>query len=129
MQVKRMFVIGSLALAAGGAFAQKASSVPLSPAQVDQSVLGAGAEGTLTPAGQGVSPGYGGAGPSRTSRTTVNNDLLQARASGNLVPAGGGSPGDKAYSRMVAAPSSISRDQVRQEVLQARAEGALTPAG
>jgi hypothetical protein len=67
MQVKQMFVIGVMALATGAAFAQ-ASSVPLSRAEVVQSVRDASAAGTLTPAGEGVTPGYGGAGPSHTPR-------------------------------------------------------------
>jgi hypothetical protein len=129
MQVKQMFVIGVMALATGAAFAQEASSVPLSRAQVVQSVLDARADGALTPAGEGVTPGYGGAGPSHTSRAAVENGVLQARASGDLVPAGDGSPSNKAYIQMVAAPSSMTRDQVKDQVLEARAEGALIPAG
>jgi hypothetical protein len=129
MQVKQMFVIGALALATGAVFAQEASNVPLSRAQVVQSVLDARAEGTLAPAGEGVTPGYGGAGASHTSRTAVENGVLQARASGDLVPAGGGAPNDKAYDLMAAAPSSMTRDQVKEQVLEARAEGALIPAG
>jgi hypothetical protein len=129
MQVKQMFVIGVMALATGATFAQAASSVPLSRAQVAESVLDARAEGTLTPAGEGVTPGYGGAGPSHTSRAAVKNDVLQARASGDLLPAGDASPSNKVYSRMAAAPSSMTRDQMKAEVLEARAEGALIPAG
>lgn len=129
MQVKQMFVVGAMTLATGGAFAQVASDVPPSRTQVAQAVLDARAEGRLTPAGEGVTPGYGGAGPSRVSRAAVANDVLQARASGGLVPAGGGSPSNDTYNRLVAAPSSMTRDQVNAQVLEARAEGALIPAG
>jgi len=129
MQIKQMFVVGAVALATGAAFAQVASDVPPSRTQVAQAVLDARAEGTLTPAGEGVTPGYDGAGPSHTSRAAVANDVLQARAAGDLVPAGGGSPSNETYDRMVAAPSSTTRDQVNAEVREARAEGALIPAG
>jgi len=129
MQLKQMFVVGAMALATGTAFAQAASAVPTSRTQVAQAVLDARAERTLTPAGEGVTPGYGGAGPSHASRAAVANDVLQARAAGDLVPAGGGSPSNETYDRMVAAPSSTTRDQVKAEVLEARAEGALIPAG
>src|SRR5437868_15219289 len=91
MQAKQMFVLGAMALATGAAFAQAASGATLSRAEVAHSVLEARAEGRLTPAGEGVTPGYGGAGPSQTSRAAVKSDVLQARAAGELVPAGDGS--------------------------------------
>lgn len=129
MQVKQMFVIGAFALAAGAVVAQESSGTSLARAQVIQSVFDARAEGTLTPAGEGVSPSYGGAGPSHASRAAIKNEVLQARAAGDLVSAGGGSPSHKSYSQMVAARSTLTRDQVKGQVLEARAESALIPAG
>jgi hypothetical protein len=129
MQVKQVFVIGAMALATGAAFAQAASNVPLSRAQVAESVLDARAAGTLTPAGEGMTPGYGGAGPSQTTRAAVDAQVLQARASGDLVPAAINSPSVKFYNQLIAAPSTTTRDHVRDEVSEARFNGTLIPAG
>jgi hypothetical protein len=126
-QVKRAFVLGALALATGAVFAQES---PVSRAEVAQSVLAARAAGTLTPAGQGVDPGYQGAGPSQTTRAAVDTATLQARAAGQLAHAGSVAPEeDMEYAQAHPSTSTLARAEVKQEVLEARADGTLIPAG
>ena len=133
MQVKQVFVLGAMALATGATFAQVASNVPLTRAQVKREVLQARASGDLLPAGD-FSPSnktYSRleAAPSSRTRGQLQAEVVQARASGDLLPAGDFSPSNKTYSLLAAAPSSTTREQMKAEVLEARAEGALIPAG
>jgi hypothetical protein len=132
MQVKQMFVVGALALATGAVFAQESAGVPLSRAEVVQSVLAARAAGTLMPAGEGAGPGYPGAGDltSTVSRAAVKAAVLEARAKGELLPPSGVM--DWKGVRALAAetpPSTLARSTVREEVLAARDAGTLMPAG
>lgn len=127
MKTKQVFVLGALAIATGAVLAQEA---PLSRAQVAQSVLAARAAGTLTPAGEGVDPGYRGAGPSTTSRSAVNASVREARATGELAHAGDVAPEEQTlYAQAHPSTSTLTRAEVKQDVLEARVEGTLIPAG
>jgi hypothetical protein len=127
VKVKQVFALGALALATGAVLAQES---PVSRAEVAQSVLAARAAGTLTPAGEGVDPGYNGAGPSQTTRAAVNTATLQARAAGQLAHTGSVAPEeDMEYAQAHPSTSTLARAEVKQEVLEARAEGTLIPAG
>lgn len=131
MNVKQLFALTALALAAGSVLAEGAPGSPLGRAEVVQSVLAARAAGTLIPAGEGVLPGYldSGVATSTLTRAEVNADVLQARADGDLIPSGQSSYGDTAYQRGFSTGSILTRAEVKAEVLQARAEGTLIPAG
>jgi hypothetical protein len=127
MKVKQVFALGALALATGAVLAQEA---PVSRADVVQSVLAARAAGTLTPAGQGMDPGYKGAGPSQTTRAAVNDSVIDARGAGQLAHAGSVAPEeDMQYAQAHPSTSTLARAEVKQEVLEARADGTLIPAG
>jgi hypothetical protein len=130
MNVKQLFALTALALAAGTALADGAPGTPLTRAEVRQSVLDARANGTLRHAGE-IAPEEMTpekmqlSAPSTTTRAQEKASVLEARADGKLVPAGEGSPADY----QVSPPSTLTRAQVRAEVLQARADGTLIPAG
>lgn len=132
MQVKQLFALSALALAASAALADQAAAGPLTRAEVEQSVLAARAAGTLIPAGEGDYPEstpIDGVPSSRT-RAQARAEVLQARAEGTLRHAGEEDPEElMAYDQKHPSTSLLTRAQVKAEVLQARAEGELTPAG
>ena len=130
MQVKQLFALGTLAVAAGAALAQT-SDAPLTRAEVRQSVLAARAAGTLVPHGDAATSEFPQVGPKSTlTRASVNAEVKQAIAGGDLRDAGeAGGEELAAYQRDVSAPSQEARAQVKAEVLQARADGSLMPAG
>ena len=101
MNVKPLFALSLLALAAGTALADEAPGASKSRAEVVQSVLAARAAGTLIPAGEAVVSGFGrsGANTSTLTRAQVSADVIQARANGTLVPAGVLSYADATYAR------------------------------
>lgn len=128
MNVKQLIGLSALALAAGNALAGDGSPTR---ADMRQQVLDARAAGTLTPAGEGVSPGYAMSSDrwSDVTRAQVTSEVLQARASGLLQPAGEGSPEDRLYARAESSRSTLARADVKAQVLEARATGELIPAG
>ena len=133
MKAKQLFTLAALALAGGAALADEATGVPLTRAEVAQSVLAARAAGRLAPAG----PSYDGP-PARTAagtgsqvtRAETNAAVLQARAAGTLPHAGSVAPEEEmAYAQAHPSTSGVTRAQVKAEVLQARARDQLVPAG
>lgn len=114
----------SLALASAGAFAQAPA---LTRAEVVQATLAARANGTLTPAGEGVTPvSNQPTTPSTLTRAAVASELLSARAAGELQPAGEAADYDVP---LFTTPSLYSRAQVKASVIDARRAGELIPAG
>jgi hypothetical protein len=131
MQVKQLFALTALALAAGAVLADQAA-VPLTRAEVEQSVLAARAAGTLMPAGEGDYPDnmHIDAAPSGRTRAQARAEVLQARAEGTLRHAGEEDPEElMAYDQKHPSTSLLTRAEVKAEVLQARADGELIPAG
>jgi hypothetical protein len=133
MTTRSFITLSALTLAAGAAFAQDASQMPPSRAEVVQSVLDARAADELQPAGEaplGLRNRQAAASSSSLIRAEVNSDVRQARAEGALRPAG--EAGDENLAAEAAATSvrsTLTRAQVKAEVLEARAEHTLVPAG
>jgi hypothetical protein len=133
MKAKQLLTLASLTLAAGAVLADDVPGVPLTRAQVAQSVLAARAAGTLSPAG----PSYDGppartvAGtPSGLTRATTKAEVLRARTAGTLAHAGSVAPEEEmAYAQAHPSTSTLTRAEVNAEVLQARANDQLVPAG
>jgi hypothetical protein len=130
MQAKQWFALSAIALAAGAALAdQPDSSVPLTRAEVRQSVLAARAAGELQPAGEAVDyPRPEASAPSTLSRSEVHQEVIEARAAGQLIPAGEGD--DEFFTRSETNHgSSLARADVKAATRQARDAGELIPAG
>jgi hypothetical protein len=132
MNTRRIFAIAALGLATAGAFAQVPTGAPQTQNQVESAVLAARAAGTLTPAGEGVTPGYPTAADqtSTVSRAAVDAATLEARTDGLLIPPSGQMSWQGIRTRAAATPpSTLTRDAVKDQVLAARAAGTLIPAG
>ena len=133
MKAQQILTLAALSLAAGAALADEAPGVPLTRAQVAQSVLDARAAGTLSAAGPSYDgpPARAAAGtPSELTRAARKADVLQARSAGALPHAGSVAPEEEmAYAQAHPARSTTTRAEVKAEVLQARANDQLVPAG
>jgi len=129
MNAKTTLLIGTLALAAGSAWAGDSASSrsPLTRAQVKQSVLAAEAAGQLVPAGEGEIRDASTRTPSTLSRREVQREVIAAERAGQLVPAGEGElrqPSDTS-----GRTSTLARADVKAETLRALAAGEIIPAG
>lgn len=135
MKSKQLFALTALALTAGAVFADEAPGVPLTRAEVRQSVLDARANGTLRHAGEAgpeetAHDQQALAAPSSLTRAQQNASVLQARAAGTLAHAGSVAPEEEMeYAQAHPSTSTLTRAEVKAEVLEARAEGTLIPAG
>jgi hypothetical protein len=125
MQVKQIFAISALALAASASMAA-GNDAPLTRAQVEQSVIAARAAGELTPAGEAEYPITPMETKSTLSRSEVKDETLQARAAGELRDAGEAL--DEPYNYQQT-PSTVSRADVKAATIRARNAGQLIPAG
>jgi hypothetical protein len=126
MNIKQVFIVSALSLAAISSFAD--STTPLTRAEVRQSVLDARAAGQLIPAGEGEYPLEIKEPKSDLTRAAVRTEVLQARAEGELIPAGEG-PDEFAPPSELSTPSTLTRAEVKAEVLAAAKAGELMPAG
>jgi hypothetical protein len=89
--------------------------------------LAARAAGTLTPAGEAVTPRASAASASSTlTRRAVEEQVREARAAGDLIPAGEGVALASAAARSI---SLVTRAEVKATVIAARKSGELVPAG
>ena len=124
MSVKQVFAVTALAFVGSAALADEAPTVPLTRAEVVQSVLAARAAGTLMPAGaSNYSPGYAKAGDYATSNVTraqAQTQVLQARANGTLLAAGDADPG---YPIAGDTTSTLSRSEVLADLQIYRESG------
>jgi hypothetical protein len=128
MQVKQIFAISALALAASASMAAGPANndAPLTRAQVERSVIAARAAGELTPAGEAEYPLTPMEAKSTLSRSEVKGETLQARATGELRDAGEAVDEPDNYQQT---PSTVSRADVKAATIRARNAGQLIPAG
>jgi hypothetical protein len=131
MRNQQWLVLGSIALAAGGALAAEVPDNDVAPtrAETRQAVLAARAAGQLVPAGEAAEypPAPSSSAPT-LDREEVRHEVVEARAAGTLLPAG--EIADAPDAREAPnSPSVLARADVKAETQRAASAGELIPAG